>query len=336
MPISYDKARKRFTYQLHRHVVGKRIRAHKILPAGWSRAQADEFDRLETARILAELHGLQRRSAEIEDAVHVYLTERAPALKSERSVIQDLAAIHGYYAGRSFDDLPAISRKYAKDSVLRVNAAGELDPLKPATIKKRIALLRAACRYGWKHHNMGDVDPGARLYIPPVKNERQIYLDRRTVLQIVRRMSPDTRGAALIAFYSGMRLAEILRATGEGGEAFTLADTKNGAPRIIPVHPRIAVYTRKGIRCERAWIQRQFMRASRALGLAVHFHDLRHSAASEMINNEVDLYTVGAVLGHKSAQSTQRYAHLAQSKLRDAVRTIGRRNLSPTRPKKAA
>ena len=335
MPISYDKARKRYTFQLHRHAVGKRIRAHKVLPAGWNRAQAEEFDRRETARILAEVHGIQRRSAEIEDAVLIYLTERAPALKSARSVIQDLAAIHAYYAGKSFDDLPAISRQYAKDSVSRVNAAGESDPLKPATIKKRIALLRAACRYGWKHHNMGDVDPGARLYIPPVKNERQIYLDRRTVLQIVRRMAPETRGAALIAFYSGMRLSEILRATGEG-DAFTLADTKNGTPRIIPIHRRIAVYTRKGIRCERAWIQRQFMRASRALGLTVHFHDLRHSAASEMINNEVDLYTVGAVLGHKSAQSTQRYAHLAQSKLRVAVDKIGRRDLSQIRPKKAA
>ncbi|KXJ63044.1 hypothetical protein AXY46_03230 [Achromobacter xylosoxidans] len=37
----------------------------------------------------------------------------------------------------------------------------------------------------------------------------------------------------------------------------------------------------------------------------LRFHDLRHSAASEMINvNKVDLYTTGAVLGHKSAAST--------------------------------
>jgi site-specific recombinase XerD len=52
-------------------------------------------------------------------------------------------------------------------------------------------------------------------------------------------------------------------------------------------------------------------------------HDLRHSAASEMINAGVDLYTVGGVLGHKSQVSTARYAHLAQAKLKAAVGTIG-------------
>ncbi|MCG1054099.1 tyrosine-type recombinase/integrase [Mycetohabitans sp. B5] len=55
----------------------------------------------------------------------------------------------------------------------------------------------------------------------------------------------------------------------------------------------------------------------------LHFHDLRHSAASQMINQRVDLYTVGAVLGHKSHASTQRYAHLATESLRDAITRIG-------------
>lgn len=55
----------------------------------------------------------------------------------------------------------------------------------------------------------------------------------------------------------------------------------------------------------------------------LRFHDLHHSAASAMINAKVDLYTVGAVLGHRSAQSTQRYAHLATDSLRDALSRIG-------------
>ena len=324
MPISHNKKTRRYEYQLHRIVAKQRIRAHKVLPAGWSREQAEEFDRIETARILAEIHGIQRRGAQIEDAVLHYLTERAPNLKSYKSVIEDLAIIKPYYAGRSFDDLPAISRTYAKDSALRTDGEGRADPLKPATIKKRIALLRAACRYAWRHHNMGEGDPGDRLFVPPVKNERQIYLDRKTVLTIVRQMARATRGAALIAFYSGMRLGEILRATNSDG-VFVLSDTKNGEPRHVPIHPRVAVYARHGTKCSRIWVQRQFMNVSRKMGLAVHFHDLRHSAASEMINSEVDLYTVGAVLGHKSSQSTKRYAHLAQSKLREAVGAIGRR-----------
>lgn len=335
MPIVWDKARKRFRYQLHRIIDGRRIRVNRPLSPAWNRAQADEFDRTETGRILAELYGLERRSPSIEAAVLLYSAERVPELKSAKSVRQDLAAIFGYYEKRTFADLPGIARKYTKDALSRVNEAGEPDPLKPATIRKRIALLRAACRYAWKVHGMGDADPGGRVVVPQVRNERQTYLDRAAVLAIVRRMAPDSRGPAMIAFYSGMRLSEILAAEYVDG-AFVLRDTKNGEPRIVPAHPRVAVYARRGIRCARAWIQRQFMRASRALGHEAHFHDLRHSAASQMINQDVDLYTVGAVLGHKSAQSTKRYAHLSQTKLREAVGRIGRRDLSPTRPKKTA
>ena len=54
-------------------------------------------------------------------------------------------------------------------------------------------------------------------------------------------------------------------------------------------------------------------------------HDLRHSAASAMINAGVDLYTVGGVLGHQSATSTKRYSHLATSTLAAAVSMIGKK-----------
>jgi site-specific recombinase XerD len=73
--------------------------------------------------------------------------------------------------------------------------------------------------------------------------------------------------------------------------------------------------------------------ALRGVGLGhARLHDLRHSAASEMINAGVDLYTVGGVLGHKSAASTARYAHLAQAKLKAAVGTIGAKISQPVQP----
>jgi integrase len=51
----------------------------------------------------------------------------------------------------------------------------------------------------------------------------------------------------------------------------------------------------------------------------LRIHDLRHSAASFMINSGVDLFAVGKVLGHASYQSTQRYSHLANDTLLAAV-----------------
>ena len=51
----------------------------------------------------------------------------------------------------------------------------------------------------------------------------------------------------------------------------------------------------------------------------LRIHDLRHSAASFMINAGVDLFAVGRVLGHADHKSTMRYSHLANDTLLAAV-----------------
>ncbi|MCA9695366.1 MAG: tyrosine-type recombinase/integrase, partial [Myxococcales bacterium] len=55
----------------------------------------------------------------------------------------------------------------------------------------------------------------------------------------------------------------------------------------------------------------------------VRIHDLRHSAASDAIMAGVPLHLVGAMLGHKSAQTTERYVHISNKALRDAVNRAG-------------
>lgn len=175
--------------------------------------------------------------------------------------------------------------------------------------------------------------------LPPVsgsswKNERQVYGDRADMLRAARAMrNRQARMALRIAFHSGMRLSEIKRAQPRG-EVWVLDDTKNGQPRHVPIHSRAAVCARHFNRAmPKITIQRCWERARDAAGLqGMHFHDWRHTAASELINAGVDLYTVGRVLGHKDARSTQRYAHLAVGTLAAAVGRIGGKN--PIQPKK--
>ena len=72
-------------------------------------------------------------------------------------------------------------------------------------------------------------------------------------------------------------------------------------------------------------VSKAFKAGARAAGYShARLHDLRHSTASEMINAGVDLYTVGGVLGHKSAVSTKRYSHLATKTLKSAVALVGK------------
>ena len=51
----------------------------------------------------------------------------------------------------------------------------------------------------------------------------------------------------------------------------------------------------------------------------VRIHDLRHTFASVAVSNGAPLYEVGRLLGHASIQSTQRYAHLERSRLKDSL-----------------
>ena len=50
------------------------------------------------------------------------------------------------------------------------------------------------------------------------------------------------------------------------------------------------------------------------------WHDLRHSAASFLAKNGASLIEIGAVLGHKSANTTKRYSHLTEQHTHALVR----------------
>lgn len=54
----------------------------------------------------------------------------------------------------------------------------------------------------------------------------------------------------------------------------------------------------------------------------VRVHDLRHSTASFLVNSGRSLYEVQKILGHTQLKTTQRYAHLSQATLLEAVDSL--------------
>jgi len=340
MSIEWDKRNKRWRFSFKRVLGGVRRRHSRLLPPGWSRAEADAFDRAETARLFALAAGVQQADPLIDSAVALYLGDKQH-LKSFRSAAEHLAAIAWAYVGRRMSELPEIAREVATRRLVPATERRPEHEISPATARNRLALLKAACRHAWRVHGLTEADPTSRMVLPAVRNERQTYIDRRQMLMIARACTNrQARAAIRLAFYSGLRLGELRAAELEAG-MILLRDTKNGDIRAVPPHPRIAHLTSwLPLTAPKITIQRAFDRARRAVGLPeVRFHDLRHSAASAMVNAGVDLYVVGQVLGHRDPRSTKRYAHLTAGTLAAAVGTIGQKrphNQVETGKKKAA
>lgn len=90
--------------------------------------------------------------------------------------------------------------------------------------------------------------------------------------------------------------------------------------------PRGEGYVFKGFR--RSMTREPFKEWLREAGITkpFTFHCLRHSAATLMIQNGVDIYTVSRMLTHSNVQTTQIYADIVDEKKRQAANAITLRN----------
>jgi integrase len=156
-----------------------------------------------------------------------------------------------------------------------------------------------------------------------------------------RRVVIDQFAAAAIRLllFTGCRLREILhlewtRVDFERG-VVNLTEAKRGrrpvilnapALQILSELPRIGRFVIASTVADkpRADIKRAWQRVREAAGLSdVRGHDLRHTAGAVSASSGLGLQITGALLGHKSVQATQRYAHLADDPLRRAAERVG-------------
>ena len=71
-------------------------------------------------------------------------------------------------------------------------------------------------------------------------------------------------------------------------------------------------------------VSRKFKKYARASQLSedIHFHTLRHSGASWLIQASVPIYDVQKILGHSSPTVTQIYAHQCDDNLRKSIEKL--------------
>lgn len=320
----FDTDKKRWRFSFNRIIGGQRIRATKLLPKGWSRAQAEKYDHDRTKALYALASGVERVEPLIGEAVALYIDKRCPVLRNGKKVIRELAFLYEYIEGRPISQVADAGREYAEDN----------PQLAAGTLHNRLAYLKAACRYAWKRHKLTAHDPTGHMEIPKPDNERDVRQDVSDTSAILDAIA-DAKARALytLAFYTGSRWQseiyprkpEDVRRHGRKVE-LEVGTTKNGTPRLVPVHPKARWALQHLPFTERSttWYYDRFVAARRSRGhTGMWAHDMRHVLGADVVRRTGNQRDAMEALHHSSMLSSLRYTKFATSRLEAVLFGVG-------------
>lgn len=227
----------------------------------------------------------------------------------------------------------------------------------PHTIAGVMGVFTLAMRAAMEDGRIA-VNPAAKVKLPPTPAKPPFFWTRPQATAILEQLPGHWRVACDIDFHAGLRLGELLGLRVGSVDWATAqihvtgVQTRKGwrqhpksarsrrtvpvpdhllddlAPLVVGRHPDEPVFPAAGGRFmgdtnfrNRIW-DPAVVRAAVPRGTP---HDMRHTAASWLVMDGVDLYRVQALLGHESFSTTQRYAHLApdaHDQIRAAWRTV--------------
>ncbi|NIA08308.1 MAG: tyrosine-type recombinase/integrase [Nitrospiraceae bacterium] len=217
------------------------------------------------------------------------------------------------------------------------------------TVLKELALLSSLFEVAASEWGVKVANPVRAIKKPKPRPGRTRFLSQDEIDRLLK-VAAKSRQVKLSLF-----LEMLLQTAMRPGEAakcrwsdidfqnynILIGTTKNGQPRSVPISKIL------GKKLKRAWDQRDvenpfvfFPRNPSArlmlrpqelfrgaweytrlkAGLEdVHLHDLRHTAATYLLANGVDVRTVQEILGHKTLAMVQRYTHVLPDRKRSAV-----------------
>lgn len=92
--------------------------------------------------------------------------------------------------------------------------------------------------------------------------------------------------------------------------------------KTLPKRGDYVVYDKYGGRMSVDSYTAYYGREVKKCGLTGNVHKLRHTYASHLVQNGVDLYTVSKLMGHSSIKTTEIYAHLSPITFANAVKKL--------------
>ena len=187
-------------------------------------------------------------------------------------------------------------------------------------------------------------NPFKKVKLPKSQKSYPMFISEDELNQIVKNISnKEIRDLSTIAFFTGMRLGELTNLKWKdvniksrviniiNDKSFS---TKSKKDRIVPISKKIVTKLKKranksdfvfaktdGIKFNNEYVSKIFKKAVRETKLdqKIHFHTLRHSFASRLVQKGASIYIVKELLGHKDVTTTQIYSHLQPNNFIDVV-----------------
>ena len=287
----------------------------------------------------------ERTFAEVLDR---YDREHVPKKASQRTLKGYLKHLRPFFG---HDTVAAVTPKV----IVQYKGKRYQDGVKPATINRELALMKHAFNLAIKEWEWAKQNPVSRVSFEQEDNKRDRWLSQEEEDRLLSACPVWVREIVLVALNTGMRMGEILSLNWDTIDLFrrtvTILHSKNGDKRTIPLNGNMFVLLKEklkgrelsselifpsqaGTMRDGNGLRRAFRKALKTAKIHdFHFHDLRHTFATRLVQAGVDLYKVQKLLGHRSPVMTQRYAHHCSGKLerwRECVGSGGRYHKSIT------
>lgn len=294
-----------FTFKGHR--------VFKRLPRHCSKQEAVEYEEKLRKEIFNQVVLGHKPTVSIGHAISEWLKETTAhkAHHHTSNLAKRVSEVVGDYALGRFVEAAGVIREEASERGLA-----------NSSINRRLCILKAAAKFAFLQ-NWTEENFSHKIRTLPENPGRQLYLREDQIDQLIKATPERSKAFVAIAVYTGLRQSQVMQLTPKNivGGAIRLGDSKGGIPLAIPIVDTLQPFLEAlPFKLHKRTHYADFEDARVAIGMpTLRYHDLRHTTASLMIQRGVDIFTVGEVLGHRSIQTTKRYAHLTLDNKRAAL-----------------
>ncbi|MGD0336041.1 MAG: site-specific integrase [Candidatus Omnitrophota bacterium] len=351
MPVYEYKGKKGIIYYIVYSYNGRRKTEH--IGKDKKLAEAVLHKRLTEIAENKYLDVRKEQKIKFEEFADEYLQLHSKHKRSYNTDKKIVGLLKSFFGGKYLYEITSLDVERFKSARAKqvIKRAIAKKTISPATVNRALAVLKSifnkAILWGKSEKN-----PCKGVELFKEDNQRLRFLEKEEIDRLLSNCCEHLKPIIIVALYTGMRKSEILKLKWHDIDIkrniIHLLTTKNGEKREVPMN-RIVQKTIIGVLkhpdsqyifCNKDGkpygdIKKSFFTAINNSGIVdFHFHDLRHTFASQLVMSGVDLNTVRELLGHKSLEMTLRYSHLSPDHKKRAVDVL-EQNLHKTEPQTA-